>query len=63
MKDFFTNRLLLLKNMALFKNLSLEELPLIDEALEQEKFLAGETIFTEGSWGKLSMYYGGGQFV
>jgi CRP-like cAMP-binding protein len=45
------NRLLLLKKVALFKNLSLEELLLIDKALEQEQVLAGQTIFTEGSWG------------
>ncbi|MGV2828460.1 cyclic nucleotide-binding domain-containing protein [Myxosarcina sp. GI1(2024)] len=45
------NRLLLLKNVALFKNLSLDELFLIDKALETERVLAGETIYTEGSWG------------
>ena len=45
------NRLLLLKNVALFKNLSLDELFQIDEALEQRQVLAGETIYTEGSWG------------
>ncbi|NJK27518.1 MAG: cyclic nucleotide-binding domain-containing protein [Coleofasciculaceae cyanobacterium SM2_3_26] len=50
-KEFFMNRLLLLKQVALFSNLSLDELVLIDEALEQEEFLAGETIFTEGSIG------------
>ena len=46
------NRLLLLRNVALFKNLSLDELFQIDEALEQRQVLAGETIYTEGSWGK-----------
>ncbi|MGQ4647115.1 HEAT repeat domain-containing protein [Lyngbya aestuarii] len=51
-KNFFMNRLLLLKNVALFRDLSLDELLLIDQALEQEHFLAGETIFSEGSWGK-----------
>jgi CRP-like cAMP-binding protein len=51
LKDFFMSRLLLLKNVALFKNLSLDELLLIDQALEQEHVLAGETIYTEGSWG------------
>ena len=45
------NRLLLLRNVALFKNLSLDELFQIDEALEQKQVLAGETIYTEGSWG------------
>ncbi len=47
----FMNRLLLLKDAALFKNLSLDELMLIDQEMEQEQVLAGETIFTEGSWG------------
>ena len=46
----FMKRLLLLKEVALFKNLSLDELVLIDKALEQEQKLAGETIFSEGSW-------------
>ncbi|NER80334.1 MAG: cyclic nucleotide-binding domain-containing protein, partial [Leptolyngbya sp. SIO1D8] len=45
------NRLLLLKNVALFKNLSLDELLLIDKSLEQTQVLAGETIFAEGDWG------------
>lgn len=45
------NRLLLLKNVALFKNLSLDELFLIDQSLEQQKVLTNETIYTEGSWG------------
>ena len=45
------NRLLLLRNIALFKNLSLDELFPIDRALEQQQVLAGETIYTEGSWG------------
>ncbi|NET30601.1 MAG: cyclic nucleotide-binding domain-containing protein [Cyanothece sp. SIO1E1] len=45
------NRLLLLKNVAIFKNLSLDELLLIDKSLEQTQVLAGETIFTEGDWG------------
>ena len=51
LKNFFMSRLLLLKNVALLKNLSLDELLLIDQALEQEHVLAGETIYTEGSWG------------
>jgi HEAT repeat protein len=45
------NRLLLLRNVALFKNLSLDELFSIDQALEPKQVLAGETIYTEGSWG------------
>ena len=45
------NRLLLLRNIALFKNLSLDELFGIDRALQQRQVLAGETIYTEGSWG------------
>jgi CRP-like cAMP-binding protein len=49
--SIFMNRLLLLKDVALFRNLSLDELFLIDKALEQEQFFATETIFTEGSWG------------
>ena len=44
------NRLLLLKNVPLFKNLSLDELLLIDRALEQQQVLANETIYTEASW-------------
>ncbi|MEM6451556.1 MAG: cyclic nucleotide-binding domain-containing protein [Cyanobacteria bacterium P01_D01_bin.105] len=42
------NRLLLLKTVSLFKNLSLDELILIDESLEQTQVLSGATIFTEG---------------
>jgi Cyclic nucleotide-binding domain len=45
------NRLLLLRDLALFKNLSLDELFQIDQALESRQILAGETIYTEGSWG------------
>ena len=45
------NRLLLLKNVPLFKNLSLDELLLIDKALEQQQVFAKETIYTEASWG------------
>ena len=44
------NRLLLLRNIALFKNLTLDELFPIDKALEQRQVLAGEAIYTEGSW-------------
>ena len=51
LQNVLMNRLLLLKNVALFKNLSLEELLLIDKALEQEQVLAGQTIFNEGTWG------------
>ncbi len=49
-ENAFMNRLILLKNVALFKNLSLDELFLIDKMLEQEYVLAGQTIFSEGSW-------------
>lgn len=42
------NRLLLLKTVSLFKNLSLDELILIDESLEQTQVLTDETIFAEG---------------
>jgi len=45
------NRLLLLKNVPLFKNLSLDELLLIDKGLEQTQVLKGETVFAEGDWG------------
>jgi len=45
------NRLLLLRNIPLFKNLTLDELFQIDEALEQRQVIAGKTIYTEGSWG------------
>lgn len=45
------NRLLLLRNVALFKNLSLDELFPIDQALEQKQVLTGEKIYIEGSWG------------
>ena len=45
------NRLLLLQNVALFKNLSLDELLLIDKSLEQTQVLTDEVIFAEGDWG------------
>ncbi len=45
------NRLLLLKRVALFKNLSLDELLLIDKSLEQTQMLAGAEIYAEGDWG------------
>ena len=49
--DTLMNRLLILKDVALFQNLSLDELLLIDEALVPQQFMAGETVFEEGSWG------------
>ncbi|MBT9312850.1 cyclic nucleotide-binding domain-containing protein [Leptothoe kymatousa] len=49
--DTLMNRLLILKDVALFQNLSLDELLLIDEALEPQQVIAGETVFEEGSWG------------
>ena len=45
------HRLLLLKNVALFKNLSLDELYLIDNALETQQILAKQKVFAEGNWG------------
>ncbi|MEM9977980.1 MAG: cyclic nucleotide-binding domain-containing protein [Cyanobacteria bacterium P01_D01_bin.2] len=49
--DTLMNRLLILKDVALFQNLSLDELLLIDEALEPQQFIASQTVFEEGSWG------------
>ena len=49
--DISMNRLLLLKNVALFKNLSLDELYLIDNALETQQILAKQKVFAEGNWG------------
>lgn len=49
-ENTFMNRLLLLKNVGLFKNLTLDELLSIDRALEQQQVSAGQTIFTEGEW-------------
>ena len=46
------NNLLLLKKVSLFQNLSLEELLLIDSTLVTEYYVAGETIFREGSVGR-----------
>ena len=45
------NRMLFLKNIPLFQFLSLDDLLIIDEALTQKGFLAGESIFCEGSLG------------
>ncbi|MEM8638510.1 MAG: cyclic nucleotide-binding domain-containing protein [Cyanobacteria bacterium P01_G01_bin.54] len=45
------NQLLFLKTVALFKNLSLDELLLIEKSAEISHALAGETIFNEGEWG------------
>ena len=45
------NRLLLLKRVALFKNLSMDELLLIDQGLAQTQVSEGEQIFAEGDWG------------
>ncbi|NEP62434.1 MAG: cyclic nucleotide-binding domain-containing protein, partial [Symploca sp. SIO2G7] len=49
--DTLMNRLLILKDVALFQNLSLDELLLIDKALVPQQFMAGKTVFEEGSWG------------
>ncbi|MGB0560780.1 MAG: cyclic nucleotide-binding domain-containing protein [Spirulinaceae cyanobacterium] len=45
------NQLLFLKTVALFKNLSLDELLLIEKSAQTSHVLAGETIFSEGEWG------------
>ncbi|MGK7890959.1 MAG: HEAT repeat domain-containing protein [Leptolyngbyaceae cyanobacterium] len=45
------NRILLLKNVSIFNNLSLDELLLLDQAIEQQQVLAGQTIYDQGSWG------------
>ncbi|OKH19376.1 cyclic nucleotide-binding domain-containing protein [[Limnothrix rosea] IAM M-220] len=44
------NRLLLLKTVTLFRNLSLDELMLIDDSLEQTQILADTAIFDEGGY-------------
>ena len=49
--DTLMNRLLILKDVALFQNLSLDELLLIDDALVPQQFMASDPIFEEGSWG------------
>ncbi|MGB3200841.1 MAG: cyclic nucleotide-binding domain-containing protein [Nodosilinea sp.] len=46
----FMNHLLLLKDVALFRNLSLDELFLIEQALKPVQYLAENAIFQEGSW-------------
>jgi hypothetical protein len=51
-RDFFVNRLLFLRHVSLLESLSLNDLLLIDNALDQQDFLAGETIFKEGSLGE-----------
>jgi HEAT repeat protein len=50
-KEFFMNRVIFLKKVPLFQYLSLDDLLIIDEALAQKEFLAGETVFAEGSLG------------
>ncbi|NEQ99123.1 MAG: cyclic nucleotide-binding domain-containing protein [Cyanothece sp. SIO2G6] len=45
------NRILLLKNVSIFNNLSLDELLLLDQAIEQQQVLAGQTIYDQGNWG------------
>ena len=45
------NRLLLLKSVSLFKNLTLDELFAIEQALISEQVLAQQVIYTEASWG------------
>ena len=45
------NRVLFLKNVPLFKFLSLDDLLIVDQALVQKEYLAGELIFREGQPG------------
>jgi HEAT repeat protein len=48
---FAMNRIMFLRETPLFQYLALDDLLIIDAALASEEFLAGETIFTEGSLG------------
>lgn len=48
---FAMNRIMFLRETPLFQYLALDDLLIIDAALSPEEFLAGETIFTEGSLG------------
>ena len=50
-KDVDMSRLLFLKRVGLFQELSLDSLMALDESLRREDFLTGETIFAEGSAG------------
>jgi HEAT repeat protein len=45
------NRVLFLKKISLFQYLSLDQLLVIDDILDQKEFLAGETIFAQDSLG------------
>lgn len=47
----YMNRVLFLKNIPLFGELSLDDLLILDAALVQKEYLAGETIFREGQLG------------
>jgi HEAT repeat protein/Na+/melibiose symporter-like transporter len=47
----YMNRVLFLKNIPLFGELSLDDLLILDAALVQKDYLAGETIFSEGQLG------------
>jgi HEAT repeat protein/ATP/ADP translocase len=47
----YMNRVLFLKNIPLFAGLSLDDLLILDGALVQKEYLAGETIFAEGHLG------------
>lgn len=49
----FTEQLLLLKQIALFRNLNLDQLSLISREMMPQNFLAGEIIFSEGSLGDI----------
>lgn len=50
-EGFFMSRVFFLRGIPLFQYLSLDDLLIIDDALTQKEFLAGETIFAEGSLG------------
>lgn len=49
-QELFVNRILFLKTVALLNTLSLDDLLLVDQMLSHQDFLAGETIFYEGSY-------------
>lgn len=49
----FTEQLLLLKQIALFRHLNLDQLSLIARKMVPQNFQAGEIIFTEGSLGDI----------
>ncbi len=48
---YFMNRILLLKNISLFKQMSLDELLILNKELIEEEYMEGEVIIREGSIG------------